>query len=423
MEPIIPMNASPVPITIIDRPCGSGKTTELLNSLDPEKQYLIVVPLLSECERVIVETTKLYGNDFFRQPSTRETETKHDVLRTLIIEGQNIVTTHSLYYKLAEICRYGLLSDYHIIIDEVLEPAVAQPKPKAGSWSDIYIGSGYVTVCPETRLVMVTDKWREAYYFTDDKLCKRLFARASSGCLYEDGSNFLICTIPDILLRSGASLTMYTYKSSGSLLLKFMQWLGLKAEVKTSPEYEEDMKKRARELVTVKLIPSLKEIKFSYNAQSTYTVGDVNSKRVNKALRTLMRNELAGLGQCKLLLTCAKDNWYKNGKGPKDIAKPQAGPFASGTKIFSSATWLPNTTRGTNDYIEASHLIYLYDQYPNPSVSRFLSQAYTKAFKDAYALTELIQWAWRSRVRRGEPITLYLASERMVRIFDDWRTS
>ena len=54
----------------------------------------------------------------------------------------------------------------------------------------------------------------------------------------------------------------------------------------------------------------------------------------------------------------------------------------------------------------------LYDQHFNPVVARWLEDS-TWAFNDAYARTELIQWVWRSSVRRGEEITLYLPSPRM----------
>ena len=64
-------------------------------------------------------------------------------------------------------------------------------------------------------------------------------------------------------------------------------------------------------------------------------------------------------------------------------------------------------------------LIYLYDQYINPYVARWLEDN-TRAFDDAYALTELIQWVWRSRVRNGQPITLYLASPRMRQLMEKW---
>ena len=66
-----------------------------------------------------------------------------------------------------------------------------------------------------------------------------------------------------------------------------------------------------------------------------------------------------------------------------------------------------------------SHLIYLYDQHVNPVVGRWVNNS-SRSFDDAYALTELIQWVWRSRVRRGEAITLYLPAPRMRRIFLDW---
>ena len=55
-------------------------------------------------------------------------------------------------------------------------------------------------------------------------------------------------------------------------------------------------------------------------------------------------------------ITCAKDGWYK--KGNVDVA----GPFASGSKLFQGANWVAKVTRGTNDYANCFHLIYLYDQ-------------------------------------------------------------
>ena len=58
------------------------------------------------------------------------------------------------------------------------------------------------------------------------------------------------------------------------------------------------------------------------------------------------------------------------------------------------------------------------DQNVNPVLARWLSDS-SQDFNDAYALTELIKWVWRSRVRKGEPITLYFPSPRMRRLFED----
>ena len=112
-------------------------------------------------------------------------------------------------------------------------------------------------------------------------------------------------------------------------------------------------------------------------------------------------------------ITCAKAGWYKNGN------EKVAGPFAPESKLFQGANWIANTTRGTNDNIHCSHLIYLYDQHVNPVVTRWLENS-MGAFDNAYAFTALIQWVWRSRVRRRESIALYLSSPRMWELFEDW---
>ena len=36
------------------------------------------------------------------------------------------------------------------------------------------------------------------------------------------------------------------------------------------------------------------------------------------------------------------------------------------------------------------------------------------------ALSEMLQWVWRSRIRKGEPIVLAIGSARMCRIFSRW---
>ena len=36
-----------------------------------------------------------------------------------------------------------------------------------------------------------------------------------------------------------------------------------------------------------------------------------------------------------------------------------------------------------------------------------------KVDENSYALSELLQWIWRSQIRNGEPITIYIPSKRM----------
>lgn len=78
-------------ILIKDYPCGSGKTSKMIEGLSYDKKYLIVVPLLSEVERIIS-----LSHVSFHQPNGDEDNqhrTKYEGLETLLLEGKNIVTS------------------------------------------------------------------------------------------------------------------------------------------------------------------------------------------------------------------------------------------------------------------------------------------------------------------------------------------
>ena len=40
-------------VTIRDYPCGSGKTTSMIESFHSDRKYLVIVPLLPEVDRVV----------------------------------------------------------------------------------------------------------------------------------------------------------------------------------------------------------------------------------------------------------------------------------------------------------------------------------------------------------------------------------
>ena len=87
--------------------------------------------------------------------------------------------------------------------------------------------------------------------------------------------------------------------------------------------------------------------------------------------------------------------------------------------MFKDINWVPNTTRGTNNYAHCSYAIYLYEQNANPVLLNWLG-ANTKVLRDSYALSEMVQWIWRTRVRRGEPVTVYMPSKKMRKLLNTW---
>jgi len=39
---------------------------------------------------------------------------------------------------------------------------------------------------------------------------------------------------------------------------------------------------------------------------------------------------------------------------------------------------------------------------------------------EVFALSELLQWIWRSAIRNGQPISVCILSDKMLRLFETW---
>ena len=398
-------------VTIRDYPCGSGKTTSMIEGFRSDRKYLVIVPLLTEVDRV-VERSKSVP---FQQPHANDNNapTKTESLESMVLQGQNIAATHSLFERLVPLARQGLLSDYDIIIDEVPEVVRSVSSKSKVSIEEFYLNTGYMTVDTGTGQVRPTNKWWSMRDDVDDTLSATILNYANTGCLYLLEGHLFIWAMPKELLTAGRTTTILTYKSNGSVLSSYLKKLDVPVEVANDNQREEAFREKASQLITIKDIPALSRLPLSHSGQLAAMSKSNYCRTVVNALKNLRGRQLKDVPAENILITCAKEGWYK--KGNEGVA----GPFASGSKLFQGANWVAKITRGTNDYAHCSHLVYLYDQHMNPMVARWLEDN-SRAFDDAYALTELIQWVWRSRVRKGQPITLYLPSPRMRRLMEEW---
>lgn len=96
-------------ININDYPCGSGKTTKMIEGFKEDRKYLVILPLLTEVDRVISQSKEVV----FVQPHANDNDqgTKSGSLQGQLLLGQNIATTHSMYDRLVPVIRDGLLDD------------------------------------------------------------------------------------------------------------------------------------------------------------------------------------------------------------------------------------------------------------------------------------------------------------------------
>ena len=396
-------------IKIIDKPCGSGKTTAMIDGFNSNEKYLVIVTLLSEVGRVIAESKRVP----FVQPDDTNS-TKYEDLEEQLVLGSNIVSTHEMYEKLVPLAKAGLLDDYNIIIDEVPDTVQSLATKSSTSIKEFYLDTGYMEIDEVSGLIKPTQKWIERQELVSDTLSAEILRAAMSGCLYLQDNKMFVWALPTTILNAGKSLTVLTYKSEGSMFLSYLRKLQLPFEIEVDEDLEAEFLKEAADLITIRGIPALSNRKLSYTGQQKGQKSSTYVTKINSALKNLRERKLKDVDIKDILITCKKDAWFEENKN-KD-AKP--GVFAKNSRL-SKALWIANTTRGTNDYAHCSHLIYLYDQHPNQYLTRWLGDS-SRKFADQYALTELVQWVWRSRIRKGEPITLYLPCPRMKKLFEEW---
>ena len=65
-------------------------------------------------------------------------------------------------------------------------------------------------------------------------------------------------------------------------------------------------------------------------------------------------------------------------------------------------------------------MIYLDNQFMNVGEKTFYHKHGIEADNDMYALSIMVQWIWRSAIRDGDEIYLYIPSRRMRTLLENW---
>lgn len=466
-------------IRIVDRPCGYGKSTEILASYKKTQKYITVVPTLAEIDRFI-DGTRANSGLRMTQPEASEGR-KTDHCEKLIRDGKSVICTSALFYRLGSLATMQgetvtavefdgksapvvtsghLLDDYNLIIDEVITPFEHATTVKPTEFSQDYVELGMARIESDGRVVP-TEKWDRTYDAGNRTFNRGLYEKAKSGALYKVSDNLFVLTVPFELLTRPKTVTIYTYLSQGSVLLHFLrkhlarcpglftlEVVGLPADVETV--WREDV----GQCLTVHSIPELERWNWNHSAQLRDFKTKAQCVPAGNALRKFKDRALGNVDLQEVMLTAARPVWCAHTTGDR----PEAAKLAANARLFGHAKrkvrfaadkqdevkewsttgvqFVPNTTRGTNKYSNCTIAIYLYDQHPQPQLLNFLGypqgSAEAREFADAYALTELVQWLFRAAIRKGgvngtgqpaEPrqkVTAFLPSQRMRTLLTNW---
>ena len=420
-------------ITVVDSIMGSGKTEAMLEMIrnDTEHKYLYVTPLCSEVERVIKSTNHRMKQPFYID--NRKLNGLHERLR----EGVDIVTTHSLFL-LATPETVHLIKDggYTLILDEVLDvlrnvnELVKELDCKTVKKADIQwlIYEHALSVDDSFNCAWTSSVVDDFQYSEIVRMCLDGTLRCIDDTLF--------CEFPVSVFDAFERIYILTYQFRGTVFDSYLKLHGLEYDLLSAKRTGEnsfelcdyvddlDIRKDISRLITV-YEGVYNEIGKKPYALSVTNLTNMSRDRIS-GMRKAMRNvkNYFGAFSADLMLTTSMHNDFHlklEQNGFKYIHKLSSEELAlPEEELKKLRCFVPCNARATNDYSDRNTAMYMLNKYPPPEVAKYFNRLGVPIDEKVYATNELIQWIWRSRIRNGEPINLYLPSSRMRKLLYDW---
>lgn len=404
-------------IEVLDKIMGSGKTTSILNwcEANPDTPYLYVTPLLSESEGRVVEACV---EAKFIAPNTKEFTTKGEHLLDLLGSGVNISITHALYSSLKEPHLIWIKANkYTVILDE--EVSFIEPF-NAGYTKDDF---SYLRelkqfdVLEDGKLVWLNDEIEGgAKYAKLANMCRL-------GMVYQAkrSEDMFVTQLPMGLIHSADRVILLTYLFKGSILSSFLQLKGIDVVDFTDVAVKEVTKKSLESLV--EFIGEKQIRDWAGESMSSSWYAKATPKQLTKIGNTIRNIADANQVTNADLVWCVPGNLVNpTRKGARKVS-PRG--FTAGTgeindEGIAQGCYLACTARATNAYRDRSVIVHAFNRFPHVSVSSFLQDYGVEVDNNQFALSELVQFVWRTQIRDGKPIKLCILSKRMRKLFQDW---
>ena len=439
-------------IQVIDAPCGSGKTEYIIRYMNahPEELFLYIAPLRKMFDRIagVGEYVGRGAKEIFKTPTHDNPErTLRGGIKQLIRAGENIMSTHQLF-MMFDNETISLLQErnYHLIIDEALN-SVSVIKTKVGKTEEedevfkgleqsvkvddlrLLLDGGYVTIDYDQKGLV---RWIGSSIAKDHRFAD-LEAMVKSDAIYALEDDFLVWHFPVKAIEAFGKVTVLTYRFDSSEMRAYLQFNRKPYETKTvrwkeNEPYLADLTPEvALGLQWAQYIHILENDRLNAVGERLKKKGkfplsfswyqDKSSRAAQKTLRdnvtNYFRHRLKANPDSVMWTTYKK---YEDKVYPKGYTRTRSDR--------SRTTFVACNCRATEEYKDRYNLAYFVDRNLNPGLIRFFAQEGIYINRDEWALSEMIQWIFRSRIRDGgaedRSINIYIPSARMRRLLEEW---
>lgn len=428
-------------VIVVDDITGAGKTSYMIQYINdhPELSYVYCTPLLNEVERIKTSCP----NSNFKEPIYENGGRKIDSFNKLLESGENIVLTHSTFANATdETLDYIRDSNYVLIMDETLNTLenfnqVCNDSNQKVNKADIkmLMEQKFISVDDYGRVSWITDSYIGGKYSDVERMAK-------NGTLLFLDETMLVWQFPAIIFDLFKDVIVLTYLFEGSILKPYFQYHGIDWTLKsvgctdgkyylTDYRYNTAAIDEYKKLIEVFNNQKANDYRNKSLSKNWYKKNKPELKTLKNRLNNYFRN-VKGAKADQILWTCPKE--YKNelqGAGYITIRKLTAAekklPPTEQDKLEKVLScFVPCNIRATNDFNTRSVLAYCCNMYLNPYIKKYFDKKNIKdgmnieVNEDIFALSCMIQWIFRSRIRNEQPISIYIPSVRMRTLFNKW---
>lgn len=402
-------------VNVIDAPMGGGKTSaaiRYINESPREERVMFISPYVDEGVRVEGACGKK-GLCVVE----KKNGAKLNDLREKILAGKSVAGTHALFSILTDdILALIRERGYTLIIDEAYS-VTATVTDKMRKQFLLMQKHGFITVDEATGVVS----------FVDDMCCGDCVpAMGNMGKYIQTGSvhchnngHILIWVFPDKIINAFRRVIVLTYLYDAQPLSYYLRAFGYRVNhvgvrmdadggFSFCPVEEGDgFRFCVREKLHIVQDEKFNRIgngKCALSA-SWYKRSVQGDMKKFVEIRNRIRGVQKNYFRCKL----------------RDFIWTSFSKYAGmiGDKNIKSR-FVECNRRAVNDYGDCHYLAYGIGLYAHPDCyNYFLYMGYTMD-TDKWALSEMLQWIWRSAIRNGEEVWVYVPSRRMRELLEQW---
>ena len=400
---------------------GSGKTTaaiNFVNALPPEQKVMFIVLYNDEVKRI---------KDSCREKNLMEPNYENGRklygLRELLTSGENIVSTHALL-ELLEEEDINLIKEQNYIcfIDETINCISVYNEEDSDFYmhpKDIEVLTNYYSSVDESTWLL---KWNVPDY-TDGRFIKEK-KLMDNNRLMMNSAGKLFKVFPISILMAFKEIYVFTYIFEGSIMYCYIKQHGIEYKnlyitgdclenltITDDPTNKVVVKKNYRELINILDDDKLNKIGDGYYDLSVGWYMKRATDKDKKKLQLNMRNFF----EHKIGAKAKECLWTTFSSQRNLLSSSDSGKYKRYSDCFASINM-----RASNNWSDRTAVAYLVNRFMNLDICNYFENDDIRPDQNLFALSEMLQFIWRSAIRKNKPINLYIPSSRMRGLLKDW---